>query len=124
MTYYTYLSQSCYFFIDGPFFTYTRHEPVGVCGQIIPVSQLISLAYTYLGRLEYKIFVSLKFFPSNYIIKTGFLSFQWNYPIAMFAWKMGPALATGNCIIIKPAEQTPLTALCLAALAKEVILFI
>jgi len=65
--------------VDGNFFTYTRHEPVGVCGQIIP----------------------------------------WNYPICMYTWKVGPALATGNVIIVKPAEQTPLTALCLAALAKE-----
>jgi len=65
--------------VDGPYFTYTRHEPVGVCGQIIP----------------------------------------WNFPILMFAWKMGPALATGNCVVVKPAEQTPLTALYMAALAKE-----
>lgn len=40
---------------------YTRHEPIGVVGQIIP----------------------------------------WNFPILMFAWKLGPALATGNCIVIK-----------------------
>nr|AVR59243.1 aldehyde dehydrogenase 1 [Platynereis dumerilii] len=65
--------------VDGSYFTYTRHEPVGVCAQIIP----------------------------------------WNYPICMFTWKMGPALTTGNVIIVKPAEQTPLTALYLAALAKE-----
>ena len=42
----------------------------------------------------------------------------------MFTWKMGPALTTGNVIIVKPAEQTPLTALYLAALAKEVRLII
>ncbi|CAF3303480.1 unnamed protein product [Rotaria socialis] len=58
---------------------FTRHEPIGVCGQIIP----------------------------------------WNYPIMMMAWKLGPALACGNVIILKPAEQTPLSALYCAALIKE-----
>ncbi len=57
--------------IDGDYFCYTRHEPVGVVGQIIP----------------------------------------WNFPLLMMAWKIGPALATGNTIILKPAEQTPLSAL-------------
>jgi len=65
--------------VDGPYFTYTRHEPIGVCGQIIP----------------------------------------WNYPVMMAAWKFGPALACGNTIVLKPAEQTPLSALYLAALMKE-----
>lgn len=65
--------------VDGPYFTYTRHEPIGVCGQIIP----------------------------------------WNYPLMMLGWKFGPALACGNCVVLKPAEQTPLTALAVAALAKE-----
>ncbi|XP_077997200.1 aldehyde dehydrogenase, mitochondrial-like [Glandiceps talaboti] len=66
--------------IDGDFFCYTRHEPVGVCGQIIP----------------------------------------WNFPLLMQAWKLGPALATGNTIVMKPAEQTPLSALYVASLIKEV----
>lgn len=65
--------------MDGDFFTYTRHEPIGVCGQIIP----------------------------------------WNFPILMAAWKLGPALATGNTIVLKPAEQTPLTALYIAQLTRE-----
>ncbi|KAK3596641.1 hypothetical protein CHS0354_039818 [Potamilus streckersoni] len=65
--------------VDGQYFTYTRHEPVGVCGQIIP----------------------------------------WNYPLLMFVWKVGPALACGNTVVLKPAEQTPLTALYCAALVKE-----
>ncbi|KRK04351.1 aldehyde dehydrogenase X, mitochondrial isoform X1 [Drosophila yakuba] len=43
----------------------------------------------------------------------------WNYPLLMLAWKWGPALAVGCTIIMKPAEQTPLTALHMAALAKE-----
>lgn len=65
--------------MDGDFFVYTRHEPVGVCGQIIP----------------------------------------WNFPVLMMAWKLGPALATGNTVILKPAEQTSLTALYMAQLIKE-----
>lgn len=65
--------------VDGPYFTYTRHEPIGVCGQIIP----------------------------------------WNYPILMISWKFGPALACGNTVVLKPAEQTPLTALYLASLFVE-----
>ena len=65
--------------IDGNFFCYTRHEPVGVVGQIIP----------------------------------------WNFPLLMQAWKWGPALACGNTVVLKPAEQTPLTALRIAALAQE-----
>jgi len=65
--------------MDGDFFGYTRHEPVGVCGQIIP----------------------------------------WNFPILMAAWKLGPALAMGNTVVMKPAEQTPLTALYIAELIRE-----
>jgi len=65
--------------VDGDYFTYTRHEPMGVCGQIIP----------------------------------------WNFPMVMWIWKFAPALATGNVVVIKPAEQTPLTAIYLAALVKE-----
>jgi aldehyde dehydrogenase (NAD+) len=64
---------------DGPYFSYTRHEPVGIVGQIIP----------------------------------------WNFPLLMQAWKLGPALACGNVVVLKPAEQTPLTALYVAALIKE-----
>ena len=43
----------------------------------------------------------------------------WNFPLLMAAWKLGPALTTGNCIILKPAEQTPLTALRLAEIIAE-----
>ena len=43
----------------------------------------------------------------------------WNFPLLMAAWKLGPALATGNCVVLKPAEQTPLTALKLAELIAE-----
>jgi aldehyde dehydrogenase (NAD+) len=66
--------------IGGNYFSYTRHEPVGVVGQIIP----------------------------------------WNFPLLMQAWKWGPALACGNTLVLKPAEQTPLTALRVAQLAQEV----
>lgn len=65
--------------VDGNFFTYTRHEPVGVCGQIIP----------------------------------------WNYPLLMLSWKIGPAVACGNTVVLKPSEFTPLTALYTAQLIKE-----
>ena len=43
----------------------------------------------------------------------------WNFPILMLAWKIGAALATGCSVIVKPAEQTSLTALRLAELAME-----
>lgn len=59
--------------------SYTRHEPVGVCGQIIP----------------------------------------WNFPILMWAWKIGPAIAAGNTVIIKTAEQTPLSGLYASKLIVE-----
>src|SRR5437588_3915136 len=65
--------------VEGSYFCYTRHEPVGVVGQIIP----------------------------------------WNFPLLMQAWKWGPALATGCTVVLKPAEQTPLTALRVAKLAQE-----
>ena len=66
--------------IRGNHFCYTRREPIGVAGQIIP----------------------------------------WNFPMLMTAWKWGPALAAGCTIVMKPAEQTPLTCLRMAQLAKEV----
>jgi aldehyde dehydrogenase (NAD+) len=65
--------------VRGNYFTYTRREPVGVAGQIIP----------------------------------------WNFPMLMVAWKWGPALAAGCTIVMKPAEQTPLSCLRMAQLAKE-----
>ncbi len=65
--------------VRGNYFSYTRREPVGVAGQIIP----------------------------------------WNFPMLMVAWKWGPALAAGCTIVMKPAEQTPLTCLRMAQLAQE-----
>lgn len=43
----------------------------------------------------------------------------WNYPLIITAWKVAPALAAGNCVVLKPAEQSPLSALRLAELAQE-----
>ncbi len=59
--------------------TYTRREPLGVVGQIIP----------------------------------------WNFPLQMAAWKLAPALACGNTVVLKPAEETPLSALRLGELICE-----
>jgi len=65
--------------VAGDYFSYTRLEPVGVVGQIIP----------------------------------------WNFPLLMQAWKLAPALCTGNVVVLKPAEQTPLTALRVGELILE-----
>jgi aldehyde dehydrogenase (NAD+) len=65
--------------ISGDYFCYTRHEPVGVVGQIIP----------------------------------------WNFPLLMQAWKLAPALACGNTVVLKVAEQTPLSALRVGELIVE-----
>ncbi|ENW79523.1 hypothetical protein F909_03134 [Acinetobacter sp. ANC 3929] len=43
----------------------------------------------------------------------------WNFPLDLASWKLAPALATGNCVVLKPAEQSPFTALRLAELAKQ-----
>jgi aldehyde dehydrogenase len=45
----------------------------------------------------------------------------WNFPLLMAAWKIAPALAAGNCIVLKPAEQTPVTALLLAELVGDIL---
>ena len=45
----------------------------------------------------------------------------WNFPLAIACWKMGPALAAGNCVVLKPAELTPLTAMRFGELADEVL---
>ena len=66
-------------------------------------------------------------------VEAGFLSFvdrtpigvvgqivPWNFPLMLASWKMGPALAAGNAVVLKPAELTPLTTLALAELLREV----
>lgn len=65
--------------ISPDYLNYTRHEPIGVAGQIIP----------------------------------------WNYPLQMASWKLGAALATGCTVVLKSAEQTPLSLLYTAQLFKE-----
>lgn len=59
----------------------------------------------------------------NYTVREALgvvgLIVPWNYPLLMAAWKFAPALAAGNCIILKPAEQTPLSALYVAKLTEE-----
>ena len=45
----------------------------------------------------------------------------WNFPILMAAWKLAPALAAGNCIVLKPAEQTPVSILVLAELIQDIL---
>ena len=44
----------------------------------------------------------------------------WNFPLLMLAWKIAPALATGNTVVLKPAEFTPLTALAFAEICPEI----
>ncbi|MES2125123.1 MAG: aldehyde dehydrogenase family protein [Gemmatimonadota bacterium] len=44
----------------------------------------------------------------------------WNFPLLMMAWKIAPAIAAGNTVVLKPAEYTPLTALCFAELLREI----
>src|SRR5246500_4549897 len=65
--------------VNGNYFTYTKHEAVGVAGQIIP----------------------------------------WNFPLLMQAWKLGPALLAGCTVVMKPAEQTPVSALRVGELINE-----
>jgi acyl-CoA reductase-like NAD-dependent aldehyde dehydrogenase len=60
-------------------YNFVRHEPIGVCGQIIP----------------------------------------WNFPFLMAVWKIAPALAAGNCVVLKPASYTPLSALKLVEIIHE-----
>jgi aldehyde dehydrogenase len=49
------------------------------------------------------------------------LIIPWNFPILMAAWKLAPALAAGNCVILKPAEQTPMSILCLMELIEDIL---
>ena len=72
--------------------TYTRHEPVGVCGQII---------------------------PWNFPLLMQVLHLHLHLHLHLQAWKLGPALATGNTVVMKLAEQTPLTGLHVAQLVNQ-----
>ena len=110
---------------------YTRHEPVGICAQIIPVSAVklvngdlsVINKYLLIGVLLLWL-LSFVWLPVSPLLYCGCLfcccGVQWNYPAVMVAWKIAPALAAGNVVIVKPAEQTPLSAIYLASLIKEV----
>lgn len=65
--------------VDGPFFTYTIREPVGVVAAIVP----------------------------------------WNFPLNLASWKFAPALAAGCTVVLKPASETPLTALAMAEIMQQ-----
>ena len=60
-------------------------------------------------------------FPNRKVSSVGVAGqiIPWNFPLLMAAWKLGPALATGNTVVLKPAETTPLTALKLAEIIQE-----
>ncbi len=60
-------------------------------------------------------------FPGQTVAPLGVAAqiIPWNFPLLMAAWKIAPALATGNCVVLKPAESTPLTALFLAEILQE-----
>ncbi|MBC7588317.1 MAG: aldehyde dehydrogenase family protein, partial [Chitinophagaceae bacterium] len=60
-------------------------------------------------------------FPNKKIVPLGVAGqiIPWNFPLLMAAWKIAPALATGNTVVLKPAETTPLTALKLAEIIQE-----
>jgi aldehyde dehydrogenase (NAD+) len=62
---------------------------------------------------------SFREFFSLLLLLSILTKYRWNYPLAMAAWKLGPALACGNTIVLKAAEQTPLSILYLANLIKE-----
>jgi aldehyde dehydrogenase (NAD+) len=60
-------------------------------------------------------------FPASSVSSIGVVGqiIPWNFPLLMMAWKIAPALATGNTVVIKPAETTPLTAMKLAEIIQE-----
>ena len=58
-------------------------------------------------------------FPDQQAIGVVGQVIPWNFPLLMLAWKVAPALAAGNTVVLKPAEQTPLTALCFAELCQQ-----
>lgn len=51
--------------------------------------------------------------------RADYVSIPWNYPLQMWAWKIGPALAAGCTVIMKPSELTPITANVMCDLIKE-----
>ncbi|MGI8406907.1 MAG: aldehyde dehydrogenase family protein [Actinomycetota bacterium] len=61
-------------------------------------------------------------FPGRKAVPLGVCAqiIPWNFPLLMLSWKIAPALATGNCVVLKPAETTPLTALVFAEICEQV----
>ena len=59
-------------------------------------------------------------FPSSAPVGVCGQIIPWNFPLLMLAWKIAPALAAGNCVVLKPAEYTPLTALAFAEICAEI----
>ncbi len=59
-------------------------------------------------------------FPAHHAIGVAAQIIPWNFPLLMLSWKIAPALAAGNTVVLKPAEYTPLTALCFADLLDEI----
>lgn len=59
-------------------------------------------------------------FPGNAALGVCGQIIPWNFPLLMLAWKIAPALAAGNTVVLKPAEQTPLTALLFAELCQQI----
>jgi aldehyde dehydrogenase (NAD+) len=58
-------------------------------------------------------------FPDQQAVGVAGQIIPWNFPLLMLSWKVAPALAAGNTVVLKPAEYTPLTALCFAELCQE-----
>lgn len=80
--------------------------------------------FCFFQKIQFLLFwLPLDHSLGNYVFDSMLLFFllhlQWNVPLLMQAWKMAPALAAGNTLVLKPAEQTPLTALHIANLIKE-----
>jgi acyl-CoA reductase-like NAD-dependent aldehyde dehydrogenase len=81
---------------------YWSEAPVRILGEVLPVDGPF---HTYLVKEPVGVVAAIV---------------PWNYPTCLMCWKLGPALAAGCTVILKPSELTPLTALKLAALAQEV----
>lgn len=78
----------------------------GYCDKIFGASQQFSGMHTYTTREA---------------LGTAALITSFNYPLLLTGWKLAPALAAGNCAIVKPAPQTPLSSLALAELASDIL---
>jgi betaine-aldehyde dehydrogenase len=87
----------------------------------------VATCFEYYGGLATKVTGTVNPVPANALsftmrepVGVAGQIIPWNYPLLMAAWKLGPALAAGCCCVLKPAEQTPLTAMVLANWLEEV----